>query len=98
MKEITINLDLFGPYIRGLYDDQLILGFGINKNVKGIHHAVYYVVTDETAAFLTMRTPPGAIVEIKAVKTLEKTDKEMAALVAYMADDELPEFTLDFTE
>lgn len=98
MRELTVNLDLFGPYIRKLYNDQLILGFGIHSGVEEIHHGVYYVVTDETAAFLAVRTPPGAIVEVKTVETLEKSDKEMAELIACLVDEELPEIILDFAE
>lgn len=98
MKQLTINLDLFGPYIRELYEDQLILGFGVHPDITNIKDAVYYIVSDETASVLVIRTPPGAIVETKTMGTLGKLDKDMANLIKHLDDEEFPEIILDFTE
>lgn len=100
MIEISINLDLFGPFIRGLYDDHLVLGFGIKQDAP-TNTSIYYVVDELTAAALMMRVPPGAIIKMRSVSRVLKADRVMSSRVYALKDEEtpeMPEIVLDFIE
>lgn len=104
MKELVVNIAIFGPYVRDLYDKHLILGFGAKSVDRGDHKrqgaSIRYVVSDETASMLLMKLPPRAIVSTTHVDTVDEFDRFMVKMATqlHQQEEEMPEEILDFTE
>lgn len=96
MKKLTVNLDLFGPYVHDLYNNCQVLGFGMCSRLKS--SGTYFVVSDETAVALLLRLPAGAISSIETVIEISEVDQFMAKAIANLQISDMPEVVLDFID